>query len=190
MTLKQNLVAVARPICRMIAALLWQAVWLIPFWAICLFAKWRLPFLIKSHFGIDQIQDRLTSLDHFAEVMKATTSVTNPTALLKYISTQFSKFTLSTRLYTIEMTSNMLQSACLWGLNLLMVAALVYAVIRALRLYRSKSEIYDTARTVSLVLRPEFYQLQMEIEKLREEIQQLKSDRLQEPEDVPQLPKE
>ena len=112
--------------------------------------------------------------------MKSTTSVTNPTAILQYISAQFNKFTLSTRLYTTEFTSHLFQLVCIWGLNLLMALAVFYAVIRALRLYKSKSTLYDTTKSIRLALKPDFYQLQTEIDALRQELHQLKMD-IQEP---------
>ena len=70
----------------------------------------------------------------------------------------------------------MLQSICLWGLNLLWILAIIYAIIRTIRLYRSKSEIYETSLIISKQLQPQFLLLQQEIADLRQEIQDLKEN--------------
>ena len=175
--MKNTLVAIARPICRLIAAALWQLIWLVPVWFICWYGKSALPQMIRAHFGADQARDRLTSLEQFAELMKSNASLTNPTAFMHYLSAQLSKFSAATKLNTIEITSGILQSICLWGLNLLWIIAIIYAVIRTIRLYRAKSEIRSTAIAIAKQLQPQIFILQQEILALREEIQELKTSK-------------
>ena len=93
---------------------------------------------------------------------------------MHYLSAQLSKFSAATKLNTLEMTSNILQTLCLWGLNLLWIIAVIYAVIRTFRLYRAKSQTYDTAIAMAKQLEPQLISLQQEIASLREEIYQLK----------------
>ena len=144
--MKKTLVAIARPICRLIASALWQLLWLLPLSVVYWYSKQALPNMIRSHFGVDQAQAKLSSLEQFAELMKNNSSLTNPTAILHYLSAQLSKFSAATKLSTIEITSNILQTICLWGLNILWILALVYAVIRALmsvsQKKRSQTAIY------------------------------------------------
>jgi len=188
--MNRKFLAVARPICRMIASLLWQLVWLLPFEGICLYLRIRIPTIINAHFGVDQLQDRLVSLEHFADYMKATSSISNPSAMFQYLSAQINKLAVSTRLHTVQMTADVIQSICLWGLSLLMICGVIYAVIRAFRQYRAKSEIYETAITIEKTLSAEFRSLHAEIEKLQQQIAHLQQNYLPEGEkDVPQLPK-
>ena len=181
--MNKTFVTIARPICRFIAAALWQLVWLLPLWCVCWYGKWALPKMIQSHFGIDQAKDRLASLEQLAEIMKSNSSLTNPTAIMHYLSAQLSRFSVSTKLSTLEMTSNVLQTICIWGLNLLWICALIYAAIRTFRLYRSKSETFDTARAVAHQIQPQLVLMQQEIMALRDEIQELKSQQLPPPEE-------
>ena len=172
--MKKAFMAFVRPICRLIGAALWQLVWLIPLWGVCWYSKRALPQMIRTHFGVDQAQDKLNSLEQFAEIMKSSSSLSNPTALLHYISAQLSKFSAATKLSTLEITSNILQTLCIWGLNLIWIIALVYAVVRTIRLYRDKANTYNTALSVAHQLQPQLLALQQEISALREEIQELK----------------
>ena len=176
--MKKTLISIARPICRLIASALWQLVWLLPLWGACWYGKLALPRIIRSHFNIDQAQDRLVSLEQFAETMKNASSLTNPTALMHYLSALFSKFSVSTKLNTLEMASNVSQTVCIWGLNLIWIIALIYAVVRTFRTYRSKSATYETATTVARQIQPQLILLQQEILALRQEIQDLKSNAL------------
>ena len=176
--MNKTLVTIARPICRLIAAILWQLVWLVPVWLLCWYGKMTLPLKIRSYFGMDQAQDRLASLEQFAEVMKNNSSLTNPTAILHYLSAQLAKFSAVTKLNTLEITSNLLQTLCLWGLNLLWILALVYALVRILRLYRSKSATHETAVAVARQLQPQLILLRQELDALHEEIQDLKKGNL------------
>lgn len=176
--MNKTFVTIVRPICRLIASALWQLVWLLPLWCVCWYGKWALPTMIRSHFGVDQAQDRLASLTQFADLMKTNASLTNPTAFMHYLSAQLSKLSVAAKLNTIEMTSNVLQTICIWGLNLLWICALIYAVIRTFRLYRSKSETYDTARTVVDQIQPHLVLMQQEIIALRDEIEELKTQQL------------
>ena len=176
--MKKALIAIARPICRLISAALWQLVWLVPLWGIYWYGKHALPSMIQAHFGVDQAQDRLASLEHLAEVMKNNASLTNPAAILHYLSAQLSKLSTTLKLNSIEMTSNIIQTICLWGLNILWILALIYALIRTIRLYRSKSEIHDTANAVAKQIHPQIVLLKHEIASLREEIQNLKNENI------------
>ena len=176
--MKKTFIAIVRPICRFISSALWQLVWLVPLWCVCWYGKWALPKMIRSHFRVDQTQEHLASLSQFADLMKNNSSLTNPTAFMHYLSAQLSKLSVSAKLNTIEMTSNILQTVCIWGLNLLWICALVYAVIRTFRLYHSKSEIFDTARAVVHQIQPQLVLMQQEIKALREEIQELKLPQL------------
>lgn len=174
--MKKALITLCRSVCRFIAAALWQLVWLIPLWGCCWYGKSVLPRLIRSHFGLDQLQDRLTSLEQFSDLMKNSSSLTNPTALMHYLSAQLSRFSLSTKLSTIEITANILEKICIWGLNLLWIAAVIYAVIRTFKLYRHKSDTYETATTVAQQILPHLVLLQQEIITLQEQVQSLKEN--------------
>ena len=173
--MKKTLISIARSICRLVSSALWQLVWLIPLGCLCWYGKAVLPLKIRTHFNVDQLQDRLFSLEKFADLMKDNVSISNPTALVHYLSAQLTKFSTTTKLNTIEMASNLIQTICLWGLNLIWIAAVVYAVIRTIRLYRAKTEIYTTAQTVSALLQPQLLLLQQEVASLREEIKALKT---------------
>lgn len=176
--MNKTFAAIARPICRLIASALWQLLWLLPLWCVCWYGKLALPKMIRAHFGVDQAQDRLESLTHYADLMKANTSLTNPTALMHYLSAQLSKLSVAAKLNTIEMTSNVLQTICIWGLNLVWICALIYAVIRTIRLYRAKTETFDTARAVAHQIQPQLVLMQQEIMALRDEIEELKTQQL------------
>ena len=172
--MKKAFITIFRPICRLISAILWQLIWFIPVSCLYWYAKQIVPNMLRAHFGIDQAQDRLSSLEQFADLMKNNASLTNPTALLHYLSAQFSRFSVATKLNTMEMTCNILQTICLWGLNILWVLAIIYAIIRALRHYRNKSEIYATSMAIKKQLQPQLILLQQEIATLHREIQELK----------------
>ncbi len=180
--MKRTLIAIARPICRLIASALWQLVWLLPLWGVCWYGKSALPRMIRGHFGIDQAESKLASLTQFSDLMKANSSLTNPTAIVHYLSAQLAKFTATAKLNTLEITSNVLQTVCIWGLNLLWICALIYAVIRTIRLYRSKSETFDTAQAVTHQIQPQLILIQQQIMDLHNEIQELKLQQLQKPE--------
>ena len=172
--MKQTLILIARPICRLVASALWQLIWLLPVWGMCWYGKVRFPEMIRAHFKVDQLEERLASVEKFAELMKNTASLSNPTALMHYISAQFSRFSVATKLNTMEMTSHFFQTLCLWGLNLIWILAVIYAVIRMVRSYRSRSQIFTTTTAVARELDSKFLLLQQEIMTLREEIQSLK----------------
>ena len=176
--MKKTLLAIAYRFCRLVAAALCQLLWLIPVGILCWYGEKALPSFIQNHFGLDQARDRLTSLEQFAEVMKNNSSLSNPTAFLHYLSALFSKFAATTKLSTIEITTNILQNICLWGLNILWILAVIYAIIRTLRLYRAKSTTYDIAASVTRQIQPQLILLQEEIAALREEIQSLKEDKM------------
>ena len=176
--MKKTLLAIAYRFCRLVSSALWQLLWLIPVGVLCWYGKTILPQAIQNHFGLDQARDRLTSLEQFAEVMKNNSSLTNPTALLHYISASFSKFAATTRLSTLEITTNILQNICLWGLNILWIVAVIYAIIRTIRLYKAKSSTYEIAASVTRQIQPQLILLQQEIAALRDEIQSLKEENL------------
>ncbi len=188
--MKKTLMAIARPICRMTAGFLWQLIWLAPVYLFCWWGKMHFPHAIRTHFGLEQAQDRLTSLERFSEVMKNNVSLSNPAALGSYLSTQLSKFSMAAKLNTLEMTSGLTESLCVWWLNLLWIVAVIYAVIRTFRYYRAEKATYDAAQAVSHQLQPAFYALQQEIIALRLELAQLKEEKLCTKEKVPKaLPK-
>jgi len=172
--MKKTFIMIAHHICRFVSSALWQLVWLVPVCVVCWYGKLVVPDMIHAHFRLDQAQDRLVSLEKFAEVMKANVSLSNPNALVHYISAQLTKFSVVAKLNTLEMTSNICESVCLWGINLLWIVAVIYAVIRTIRLYRAKSEMYETASTVVRQLESKFMLLHQEIAQLRDEIQSLK----------------
>lgn len=172
--MKKLFLAVARPVCRLIVCFLWQLIWLLPVAIGYFYGKSILPTLIRKHFAVDQLQDQLVSLDKFAEVMKNNSSLTNPSAAFQYITTLVSKFSVSAKLNTLEMTSDILQSLAVFGLNLLAIIALIYAVIRTFRLYRSKTETFDTAAVVVAQLHPQLQALHQEILALQDELQKMK----------------
>ena len=176
--MKKVFVMMTHSICRLFAAALWQLVWLIPVGGSCVYAKFVLPNMIRAHFGVVKMQGEVVALDRIAELMKANASLKNPTALMHYVSAQLSKFSATAKLSTLEMTSNILETLCVWGLNILLFVAVVYAIIRTIRAYRRKTETYDTARAVVRQVQPELQQLHQEIAILRQEIQYLKQQPL------------
>ena len=163
-----------RRVCRFIAAILWQLVWLVPVCGLCWYGKLVLPQMVRAQFGIDQTQDRLLSLEPFAEIMKHNTSFSNPTALLHYVSAQLSKISVSMKLNTLEASSEIFQTVCIWLINILWIVAVIYAVIRVFKTYRSKSKEYALAQRVARQIQPDIWALQREVMVLREEIQSLK----------------
>jgi len=164
----------ARIFCRFIAATLWQLIWLVPVALLCWYGKLVVPSWIHARFNIDQTHDRLVSLEHFADMMKQNSSLSNPTALLHYISAQMAKISVSVKLNTLEATSDILQNVCIWILNLLWILAVVYAVVRIVRAYRARSQAYVLAQQVAYQIRPDILSLQNEVAALRAEIQSLK----------------
>ena len=171
--MKKTVSMFVHPICRLIVSMVWQLVWLAPLWMICWYAKLQAPLMIRAHFNVDQLEERLVSLDKFAEVMKNNTSFSNPAALMHYISAQFSRFSVATKLNTLEMTSHFVQTLCLWGLNLILIVATIYAIIRTIRSYRARTQVYTTVTAIAQELEPKFTLLQQEIKALHEEIQRL-----------------
>lgn len=163
-----------RIICRFIASILWQLVWLIPLWGLCWYGKLFLPKLIRSQFAIDQLKDRLVSLEQFAEIMKKNTSFSNPTALIHYVSTQLAKISETVKLNTLEVTSDILQNLCVGVINLLWIVALIYAVIRVFKTFHAKTQEYALAHQVARQMQPDIWALQKEVMALRQEIQSLK----------------
>lgn len=175
--MKKKLFALARSFCRLISCFLWQLIWLIPVGIFYFYGKLTFPSLIERKFALDQFQDRLISLEHFSATMKDNVSFTNPSALFQYLSAQLTKFSVSAKLNTLEMTSDILQSLCLLGLNIFVIIALIYAFMRSFRLYRSKTEIYDTAHSVVDLLAPQLNLLHQEVLALQDELQTLKSSK-------------
>ena len=179
MKFKAFFISFFRPIFRLIISALWQLVWLAPVALLYWYAQRTLPSFIQAHFGLETIQNKMNTLDNVAEVMKSSTSLTNPTALLHYVSTQLSKLALSFQLNATQMTASVLQSLCSWGLDILWIIAVIYALIRTIRTYRSKSEVYQTALSVVQQLEPQLSSLKEELEALRVEVQQFKQQSTQ-----------
>ena len=173
--MKKFLISLSRVICRLIASVLWQLVWLFPLWGACWYGKMVFPQLIREHFGLEQMQNELAAWQQVAELMKSNTSLTNPTALMHYLSAQLSKLPLTAKINTLEVTCGVLQSLCVWGLNLVLILSLIYAIIRAIRLYRSKTETYETAVVVVRQLQPQLAKLHQEICTLQQELQDIKT---------------
>lgn len=180
--MKKFLMHLGRVICRFVAAVLWQLVWLVPFWGLCWYGKKVLPGIIRSQFGVEQAQRKFDSLDQLAELMKQNTSLSNPTAVLHYMSAQMSKISMSVKLNTLEATSYAFETLAVWVVNLLWIAALVYAVFRVFKAYQAKTHEYALACQVVRQLQPDFVALQNEIAALRGEIYALKHQG-----DIPQI---
>ena len=176
--MKKTLIAIVSPFCRLVSAALWQLVWLVPVGGLCWYGKMAIPRVIRAQFNIDQAQDRLLSLDKFADAMKNSVSLTNPAALVHYISAQLTKFSISTKLNSMELVSGFLQTLCIWGLNAIWIVAVIYAIIRTFRHYRARTETNVVAQTVVARLTPQLIHLQQEITKLHEELQNLKQTSL------------
>ncbi len=174
MHFKKFILSLARFICRIISSILWQLVWLLPLWCLLWYGRFKLPQFMKIHFGIDQIQDRLVSLEHFTEVMKANSSLSNPSAILNYISAQLTKLNFTFKLNTTEMMAHIFQSTALWIMDAIWIIALVYAAIRAFRLFRTKSGQYDIAHQVAKQIAPEIFALRQEICILQQQVAELK----------------
>ena len=188
--MKRFLLALARMICRFVAVVLGQLLWLVPLWGLCWYGKMALPQLIYTKFGIDQTQDRLASLETFAEMMKQNTSLSNPTALLHYVSAQLSKISVAIKLNTLETTGNVLAILGVGLINLLWILAVVYAVIRIVRVYREKSHEYALAQQITKQLRPDILDLQCEVAALREEVRALRENAALTSEETLSLPHE
>ncbi len=174
--MKKILLVFARIICRFVAVVLGQLVWLMPLWGLCWYAKLNLPNFIYTHFGIDQTQDRLASLESFAEVMRQNTSLTNPTTLLNYIGVQLSKISVALKLNTLAATGHIMEVLGVGLINLVWILALLYAVIRIVRVYREKSHEYALAQQITKQLRPDILDLQCEVAALREEVRALREN--------------
>lgn len=173
--MKRFLLEFARLFCRFVSAVLWQASWFLPFWGLCWYGKLALPKIIRAQFGVEQAQDRLVSLDQLAEIMKQNTSLTNPTALLHYVSAQLSKMSVSVKLNTLEVTSNIMETLALWAINMLWILALIYAIFRIFKSFRARSQAYALAHQVAKQIRPDIFSLQCELAALREEVQALRN---------------
>lgn len=172
--MKKFWLACARKICRLVVATLWQLVWFIPFCGLCWYGKVILPEMIQQQFNIEQTQERLVSLEKFAEAMKQNTSLSNPTALWHYVSAQLNRISVSVKLNTLEATCDMLQNLCIWTIYLLWILAIIYAIIRIIRAYRAKTQAYSVAVQVVHQIRPDILILQNEVAALRAELQSLK----------------
>jgi len=174
MRLKKFFLFIAHFVCRLISSVLWQLVWLLPLWGLLWYGRFKLPLFIKSHFGVDQIQDRLVSLEHFVEVMKENSSISNPSSIFNYISAQLTKLNFTLKLNTAEMISNIFQSTLLWFMDAIWFIALIYAIIRAIRLFREKSGRYNMAHQIAKQITPEIFALRQDISALQQQVAELK----------------
>ena len=172
--MKEKFVAIVRPVCRLIAAALWQLVWLLPVYGAYWYGKSVLPSKIAAHFQIDQTRDRLASLERLADQMKQHTSLTNPAMLSQYLSTQLAKMSVSLKLNTLETTNNFLQTLCSWTIHALWILAVVYAVFRAFKAYQARTQTHMVAKQVVHEMNPQMLLLQREMIALREEVHSLK----------------
>ena len=172
--MKKFWLACARRFCRLVAATLWQLVWFIPVSLLCWYGQLVLPDIIYHQFKIEQTQERLASLEQFAEAMKQNTSLSNPTALWHYISAQLSKISASVKLNTLETTNEVLQNLCIWAIDIIWILAVFYAIIRIVRAYRAKTQAYAVGVQVVHQIRPDILAIQNEISALKAEILSLK----------------
>ena len=176
MRFKKFLLALFRPVWHLIVAILWQLVWLVPVGLGIWYIKRILPAALNGHFGVDQARDRLVSLEKFVDVIKSAGSLTSPSFLMNYMSAQLSKFTVTAQLHTALMTTQILESMCLWGLNLLGIIAVVYAVIRVFRHFRTRIQTDYVATSVAKKIHPDIEELKEQIILLQQQVQDLKDE--------------
>ena len=176
MRFKKFLLTLLRPVWQLIVAILWQLVWLVPVGLGIWYIKRILPAALNAHFGVDQARDRLVSLEQFVDVIKSAGSLTSPSFLMNYMSAQFSKFAVTVQLHTALVTTQILESICLWGLNLLGIIAVIYAVIRVFRHFRSRVQTDYIATSVSKKIRPDIEELKEQIILLQQQVQELRHE--------------
>ena len=173
---KNITMATSRRICRLIACALWQLPWLGIVAGAVWWFKRVLPMSIRGHFGLDQAQDRLTSLTAYAKTLKGMTSISNPASFFSYLSALLEKTNANAKYATLQITVSTAEAIVLWALDLIFVIACVYAVYRVYKAYRADTKTYELSKTIVNQINPQIEALNAQLASVQQELDELKNE--------------
>jgi threonine/homoserine/homoserine lactone efflux protein len=173
---KSLFVSICRRAGRLITCTLWQLPWLGIVAGAVWWFKHIIPAAIRSHFGLDQAQDRLTSLTAYAKTLKGMTSLSNPTSFFSYLSALLERTNANAKYATIQMAVSTAEAVVVWALDLALVIACIYAAVRVYRAYRAATKTYEMTKTIVNQINPQIDALHVQIAMLQEELAELKDE--------------
>ena len=173
---KNVLVVICRPICRLIVCILWQLPWLgivaLGVW----WLKHTIPASIHAHFGLDQAKQNVELLTNIAKTMKSSASFTNPSAFVSYLGALLERTSANAKYAAVQMTASTAESIVIWGLDLILFIACIYAVFRVYKAWRADTKTYETTKTIVNQITPHIEALSTQIAVLQQEVSDLKNE--------------
>lgn len=176
MPAKNIIVSICRPICRLIACILWQLPWLGIFAGGVWWCKHKIPTAIHAHFGLDQAKEDLSFVVAMTKTLKSQASFTNPTAFFSYLGALLERTSTNAKYAALQMTANTAESIIIWGLDLILVLACIYAVFRVYKAWRADTKTYEMTKTIVNQITPSIEALSAQITILQQEVSDLKDE--------------
>ena len=176
MSAKNVIVSICRPICRLVACILWQLPWLAIIAGGVWWFKHKIPAAIHTHFGLDQAKENVDFITAMAKTLKSQASFTNPSAFFSYLAALLERTSANAKYTAVQMTASTAESIVIWGLDLVLVLACVYAVFRVYKAWRSDTKTYEMTKTIVNQVTPHIEALSAQIAVLQQEVSDLKDE--------------
>ena len=158
---------------RMIKITFIECLWLIPLLIGCWYVKKHLSVWCDDYFGIPATEQRIAVLTE--RLNRAGEPVLwNPATIATYVKIGFLNLTAATKLNSLLLVSGLSAKIGSILASILQFLAIVYALIRLKRAYRSETQTRSVANSVCRALIPEIEALRAEITELRTLLEQRK----------------
>ena len=176
MSAKKIIISICRPICRLIACILWQ----LPWFCICAGGIWWikhiLPISLNQHFGVTQANENLVIASEYAKALKNITSITNPASFISYVSALLDKTSASAKLTSLQLIAKTTETLITWTLDIVFVLICIYAVCRVYKAFRANTKAYALTQNIVNQINPNIEALHSQIAILQQELLELKNE--------------
>ena len=159
-------------IIRLSGAFLGQLIWLIPLGVGGGYVYTKLPEWSESYFGVFAAQ-QLAREWHARLAELSEPVLWNPSTIAAYLKALFVSVATTSKAYTLVSLAGMITGIGRLILDILGVVAIVYAVLRMKRAYRSKTQVHDVSAAVCQSLLPEIEKMQVQIAELAQQVERL-----------------
>jgi len=173
---KKVIISICRPICRLVACILWQ----IPWFGVCTGGIWWLkhilPNAINQHFGVTQASENLTIASEYVKALKDITSFTNPTSFISYFSALLDRASASAKYTYLNLIAKTSEAFLTWTLNIVFVFVCIYAICRIYKAFRADTKTYVLTKNIVNQISPGIAALQEQVTALQQEMLELKNE--------------
>ena len=129
-------------------SVLWQLPWLGGLFVIIWYVKKNLMTYLMISFELNTHVLNANILGERTKLIKKSLSLTNPMGYADYAGAVSADLFAQAKVATLQQTVQFLNNFCVGLLDIVWVITCIYAVIRVLRLYRTKKQENDIANAV------------------------------------------